>query len=115
MTKKTKLHEQVRKAEEDGVFLKVNKLVSGAFLLMTIAQMFYDDAGDKLRDYGLLLGRDKQNFNRVITAMSNYTGQFVHNFMEGSDRKEVNASFAEDFDKYLPKIIEMLELENDYN
>lgn len=115
MTKKISTTERVRKAEEDGVFLKVNRLVSGSFLLMTIAQMLYDDAGDKLRDYGLLLGKDKQNFNRVITAMSNYTGQFVHGFMEGEDRKEVNASFAEDFDKFLPKIIQMLELENDYN
>lgn len=115
MTQRQTARSRVEQAEKDGVFPKVNRLISGAFLLTTLAQMLYDDAGEKMKMYGLLLGQDKQNFNRVIAAFSNYTGQFVHNLMEGKERDKVNAYFAEDFDRYLPKVLKMLELEDDYN
>lgn len=115
MTHRQTARSRVEQAEQNGVFPKVNRLISGAFLLTTLTQMLYDDAGDKLKMYGLLLGQDKRNFNRVIAAFSNYTGPFVHNFMEGKEREEVNAYFAEDFDRYLPKVLKMLGLEEDYN
>lgn len=56
----------IEEAKADGTLDKCDRLISAAFLLFVIAQDFYDEAGEKLKKHGLLLGEDKKHSTRAL-------------------------------------------------
>lgn len=101
----------IEEATADGTLAKCDRLISAAFLLFTIAQDFYNEAGTKLSKHKLLLGEDKKQFNKSVDEMCKYTRDFAHTFLDG---REVGELFREDWQNYEEKIIKLLELEEDY-
>ena len=101
----------IEEAKADGTLDKCDRLISAAFLLFAIAQDFYDEAGEKLKKHGLLLGEDKKQFNKSIDEMCKYTRDFSQTFLNG---REGGKMFNEDWEKYEKERIELLEIKEDF-
>lgn len=101
----------IEEAKADGTLDKCDRLISSAFLLFVIAKDFYDEAGEKLKKHGLLLGEDKKQFNKSIDEMCKYTRDFSQTFLNG---REGGKMFNEDWEKYEKEIIELLEIKEDF-
>lgn len=66
----------IERAKENGAIDRLNRLVSLAYLLQSVATNLHSEAEDLLRENGLLLGELKQDFNRLQAATDRYTRSF---------------------------------------
>lgn len=98
---KKQIPPQLQRAIADGTFDKISRDLSAAYLLMSIAVKYMDNATDALELYGLLTHTLKREFN----ATDFHFDRFHSAFFKMCETKEQQSAFIEDYDK-LVKIIE---------
>jgi hypothetical protein len=96
---------QLQRAISDGTFDKISRALSAAYLLMSIAVKYMDNATDALELYGLLTHTLKREFKATDFHFDRFHSAFFK--MVKADRKEND--FNGDYDKLVKMIEQFIE------
>jgi hypothetical protein len=96
---------QLQRAIAYGTFEKISRDLSAAYLLMSIAVKYMDNATDALELYGLLTHTLKREFKATDFHFDRFHSAFFK--MVKADRKE--SDFNEDYDKLVKMIEQFIE------
>lgn len=104
--------EQLARVKADGVDVKINKLLSAAYMTISEGYLLYSDAEELLSKYGLKLGESKRLLNRVEKSFQ----EFFDNFKQlVTDETQRNNYFADldGFDRHFRKWARIEDEENE--
>lgn len=67
----------IDRARENGSIDRLNTLLSGAHILICVANSYLEEANDVMRDNGLLIGEIKKRYSNYVWNADRYFDEFA--------------------------------------
>lgn len=88
--------EQIARVKADGADVKLNQLLSAAYMTISEGYLLYSDAEELLSKYGLKIGESKHLLNRVEKSFQD----FFNNFKQLVTTDEQRNNYFSDLDGF---------------